>query len=275
MSFFYTLNGDYMKIYVDVVVFINFFFDFLLLFATSYILKRNTKIYKILLGALIGSISILLLFIKISSLQLFIFKIIVSVLMILVTFNFKNIKYFLKNLLYLYIVSIILGGFLYFINNLFSYKSNGLVFFNNHFSINIIIIILISPVILYLYIKTNKTRKETYNNRYLVNITLLNGNKLNLTGFIDSGNNLYDPYKKRPIILINKEILKNYKPRCILVPCTTINKKSMIRCFKIRSIVVNGKKINNNILIGISDNNFNIEGVDLLLHSKLLERIKI
>ena len=41
-----------MKVYIDLVLLLNFGFDFILLFATSYLLKRNTKLIKILLGSL-------------------------------------------------------------------------------------------------------------------------------------------------------------------------------------------------------------------------------
>ena len=38
-------------------------------------------------------------------------------------------------------------------------------------------------------------------------------------------------------------------------------------------LYVNGKKIEEEVLVGISDNNFNIDGVDLLLHKKIIKEI--
>ena len=273
VPFYYTYFGDSMTIYVDLIILLNFFLDFLLLVTLSLVLKRNIKIYKAILGALVGSISIITLFYSISSFNLFVFKVIISIFMILITFGFKNINYFLKNILYLYLLSIVLGGFLYFLNNMFSYKNIGLVFINKGFSINMFFIIVTSPIILYLYVKSNKELKHNYNNRYKVEITFLNGKKSLLTGFLDTGNNLYDQYKKRPIILINKDLIKDYNPRFILVPCKTINKNSLLKCFSVKKIVINGKNIEKEVLVGISDNLFNIEGVDLLLHSKITEGI--
>ena len=58
--------------------------------------------------------------------------------MLLVTFGIKDRSYFIKNFLYLYIISIILGGFLYYLNLEFSYKNVGIVFFHNGYSINFI-----------------------------------------------------------------------------------------------------------------------------------------
>ena len=53
-----------MKIYLDYVFFINFIFDFILLFTTKVLLKRNVKIKRIILGSFIGTFSIFILFIK-------------------------------------------------------------------------------------------------------------------------------------------------------------------------------------------------------------------
>ena len=47
----------------------------------------------------------------------------------------------------------------------------------------------------------------------------------------------------------------------------------MLSCFKIKEIIINGKKIEDEVLVGISDNNFNIDGVDLLLHKKIIKEI--
>ena len=260
-----------MKIYIDLILILNFFLDFLLLITVSLILKRNAKILRITLGALIGSVSMLALFINFSSFTLFLFKVLISIIMTMITFGFINIKEFFYNIFYLYIVSIILGGFLYLINDTISYKKIGLIFFHNGFSINYIIIILSSPIIIYIYIKSTKKLKFKYNKRYEVTITFLNNKKLNLTGFLDTGNNLYDPYKKRPIIIINKDLIKDYKPKFILVPIITVNKDELMKCFKIKKIVINGRIIKDECLVGISDINFKNIGVDLLLHKKIIK----
>ena len=120
-----------MKVYLDLILLLNFLFDFILLLSTSIILKRNTKIYRIILGSLVGSITMLSLFLRMNSFTLFIFKFIVSILMIITAFNYKNIKYTLKNIYYLYIVSVVLAGALYFISNNFLYNNEGFMFIKN------------------------------------------------------------------------------------------------------------------------------------------------
>lgn len=262
-----------MTIYLDLIFLLNFFLDFLLLLTVSILLKRNARFVRVFLGSLIGALSIFTLFININSLELFLIKFFISIFMVLISFGYKNIKYTFDNIIYLYLVSIILGGVLYMINDSVAYKNIGLIFFHNGISINVLIIIILSPIILFLYLKQSTKLKEEYSKRYEVNITFLNKKKLNLTGFLDTGNNLYDPYKKRPIILINKELLNGYNPRCILVPIMTVKDNSLLKCFKIKEIIINGRKIKDEVLVGISDNNFKIEGVDLLLHKQIVKEI--
>ena len=117
MSFFlYNKKGEKMTIYIDLVFFLNFFFDFVLLLTVNNTLKRNVKMKRLFLGAFVGSITIFFLFLPISSFWLFSIKIFLGLLMCLATFGIKDRKYLIQNLGYLYMTSTVLGGFLYFLN---------------------------------------------------------------------------------------------------------------------------------------------------------------
>ena len=261
-----------MKVYIDLVLILNFLFDTLLLITTAYILKRNIKPIRFIIGGLIGSLSTLLLFININSIELFLYKVILSILMNISTFSYKNIKYTLKNIFYFYIVSILLGGFLYFINNTFSYKHNGYIFYNTK-NINIIILIVISPLILKLYSAQIKDLKNNISNYYKVNI-YLNNHIINATAYLDTGNNLLDPYLKRPVIILNKKkmIYDINEFKMVLVPYNTIDSEGLLRCIIPDKVEINGI-ILNKVLIGISDNFININGVDLILNNNIKESL--
>lgn len=254
-----------MKIYVDLIMILNFFFDLILLLTVSIILRRNVSIYKIMLGAFTGGISILFLFLKVSSLSLFLYKIVISILMVIISFNYKNIKYTLKNLLFLYTSSIILGGFIYFLNIEFSYKNAGLIFFNKGLSINVIFLIIFSPIIIYIYIKQGLWLKNNYSNYYKINL-IYNNQKIRLNAYLDTGNSLISPYSKKPIVLINKRIkCSNY----FYIPYNTIDNNGVIKCFK-ADIEINNK-IYKKIIIGLIEKEIRIDGIDCLLNKKILE----
>ena len=255
-----------MKIYLDLIMILNFFFDFILLLSVSIILRRNADIYRLMLGSFIGGLSIILLFININSLELFLYKIIISILMVLISFKYINIKYTIKNLLYFYSSSIILGGFLYFLNIQFSYKNNGLIFYNNGLSINVIILIILSPLIIYLYIKQGLWLKNNYSNYYKVKL-FYNNKIINLNGYLDTGNTLKSPFSNKPIILITKKIeCLNY----FYLPYKTISNVGILKCFKADIEI---KNVKYHIIVGLLDKKINLDGVDCLLNRKIMEEI--
>ncbi len=264
-----------MTIYLDLVLFLNFVFDFLLLLAVNIVLKRNIKLRRIILGALIGSLSILFLFIKLNSITLFLLKLIVSIIMTLVTFKYKTLKYTFNNLLYLYMISTILGGFLYLLNIEFSYKQDGLVFYFKGLSINFIILLVTAPIIIYVYIRQAKSLKNNYSCYYKIEIVFKNNQSIILNSFLDTGNKLKDPITKKGIILVNKEVIKGkYNIRSpMYVPYNSLNNHGLLKCFSPKHIIIENK-VYNNYLIGISDNKINIDGVDCLLNYKLMEELK-
>lgn len=262
-----------MTIYVDFVVFLNFAMDFLLLFTVNLTLKRNASLKRMLLGSLIGGLTILFLFFPISSLFIFFIKIIISFLMCVVTFHFENIKYTIQNMSYFYMTSTILGGFLYYLNLEFSYKHEGIVFFNNGLSVNVIFLIIISPIILYIYLRSEKKRKSQYAHYYKLSVTFKNEKEFIFNAFLDTGNKLVDPITKKSIILVEKNSLKGMKVnRPIYVPYHSLNHKGLLKCIAPKKVEVNGKS-SKNYLIGISEEEFHIDGINCILNSKCLEDI--
>ncbi len=258
-----------MKIYLDLILLLNFFMDLLLLFTVSIILKRNVRIIRLILGALFGASSIFLLFININSITLFILKFIISLVMLLISFGYKDIKYMVRNILYLYVSSIILGGFLYYLNIEFSYKSEGIVFYHNGLSVNYIVLIVLSPIILTLYIRQSLYLKNTYSKYYKIDIYLKNGNILKFNSFLDTGNKLYDPYMKRPILLIDgKNIIYD---KYIYVPYSSINMHGLLKCIVPNKIYIHGIGYRTNLLIGISNEKIMLDGVDAIMHEAILE----
>ena len=223
----------------------------------------------LLLGAFIGSISVLTLFIKINSIQLFIIKIIISILMTITSFKYKNIKYTLKNILYLYISSIVLGGALYLLNIELTYKNQGIIFYKNKMSINFIILVIISPIILYIYTKECKNLRNNYSNYHKVEIKIRD-KIIKCTGFVDTGNKLKDPYKKRPIILMNNNYLDNNLNK-IFVPVHTILGTNLIECIKIQELKIDNTIIKQEVLLGFINKKIKIDGIECLLNNEIME----
>lgn len=255
-----------MKVYLDIVMFLNFFLDFLLLMSVSILLKRKTKIIRLILSSFIGGITILFLFIKINSIELFIYKFIVSIIMILVAFGYNSLKYTIKNLIYFYLTSIVLGGGLYLLNDTLSYKKIGMVFVKKGFSINILVIFIISPIIIYIYNKQIKALKEKYNNYYDISI-FYNNQVLKVTGYLDTGNTL--TFNKKIVLLLDKRKNIFKIKKYLLIPYNTIDNTNIMQGFKPTKIEINNIEIKN-CLIGLIDN-INLDGIDMILNNKIKE----
>ena len=255
-----------MTIYIDIILIINFIIDLLLLLSVSFLLKRRASLTRIIISSSIGSLSTLLLFVIHNNFLLLIYKLLISIIMIIITFKYNNFHYFKDNLIYLYIISIVLGGTIYLINNQISSINNGLIFTSNNLKINLFLLIIITPIIIYKYLKTTKNYQITYSNYYDIDI-YYNDLCIKGTAFLDTGNNLKDPYFKRPIILINKELI-NEPVKTFLVPYSVVNnQKGLLEVFSPKKIIVNNKRCKKTLL-GLSD--ININGIKIILNKEAL-----
>lgn len=147
-------------IYIDLIILINFIIDMLLLISVDMLLKRRAEFKNIIISAFIGSIS---------TLSLFYFKS-GFVLMLFIAFKYESFKYFKDNLVWLYVIGIILAGTIYLsiylFNNQIALINNGLVFSKNGFSINLIMLLIISPLIVYKYLSVQRGFKNHYLDLY-------------------------------------------------------------------------------------------------------------
>ena len=261
--FFYTNYGDVMKVYIDIILIVNFLFDLLILSGTRYLLKRKTSFYRIIIASLFGEISIILIFLPLSPISLFLSKLLISIFMLLVAFSYKNYTYFKNNFLYFYLLSIILGGITYFLKTSFRIKSNDLLS-------NVIVLLLISPYLICKYYIKMREYKININLRHNIDI-YINNRKYSYLAYIDTGNRLKDPYKRRPVILVNDKKLKFKYEESILVPFKTLNNSGVVKCMKIDKVVLDNDKVIKNILIGEAKEEFNMDGVDAIMPNIIKE----
>jgi len=245
-----------MRIYIDLFFLFNVVMDMIIIMSVSILLKRNTNYFRIIMSSLIGGFSSLILF---TSVDKIVIEILSIIFMVLIAFGYRNIRYMIKNIIYVYMLSILLGGLIY----LFNIRVTTNVLFSY------LIIIVISSEVMILYIKENKKMKNIYNNYYKVDIYFKGKEKLSLIGFVDTGNNLYDPYKKRPIILVSNKYIRDDK--FILVPYHTISGEGLLKCIKPDIIFIDGIEYKDNVLVSFSDSPNLIEGIDVILHKDLMK----
>lgn len=100
-----------MTIYIDVIFLENLFMNYIILFATGIILKIQMKAFRILISSVIGSVYAIITYT--STMEIYsntLLKILLSIAMVYLAFNSRNVKQCLKQLIIFYLTSFTFGG---------------------------------------------------------------------------------------------------------------------------------------------------------------------
>jgi stage II sporulation protein GA (sporulation sigma-E factor processing peptidase) len=209
-----------LTLYLDIIWLLNFLFDSLLLYLTRFILKRRTKKWRVFLGGFFGSLIIFAPLTPFAMVSSTIFKIFISILMVIIAFGFKRMKYFLVNLAVFYLVTFATGGAMIGVHYLmnFDYNLANALFlpYIQGFGdpISWIFVILGFPIVWYL----SKNTFEQFENVKIQADQLIDldvfifHQPIRLKGLVDSGNQLYDPLTKRPVMIVSLDSLSEYLP---------------------------------------------------------------
>lgn len=261
-----------MKVYIDLLILLNILFNYVLFSSVNYILKRNVGFIRIIIASILGNVSILLLEVN-NGLVFVIGKVFIAIIINVICFGYKDIRYLCKNVIYFYLVSMLLGGVMYFFSNQFMLSDDGLVSKDNKM-LRYFIMVIISIVFVYWYLFRFKDLMNNYSSYYKCLIYIDDDNKISLSGFLDTGNKLKDPYSNKNIVLVNKEVLGDIRIRSpIYVPYNSLNNHGLLTCFKVKKIVIDGKE-NDDFLVGISNEKMYIDGIDCILNTRLMEGLR-
>lgn len=259
-------------VYVDVLLFINALVNYFMLLGVKVISKAETKRIRIGLGAILGGASSITVLYNLGYLATAI-KILTGALMILVSFPFISLKSFFKKCLWLFLISFIFGGICFGVYTLFDTDlmiySSGTVYFDIDITFLTVCTVISFVAISLISRLTDKKipKKEFYD------ITIILGdNKQTLKGFMDTGNNLKEPFSFAPVIVTNEKIYKifcddTFKRRERIIPVSTANGDGIIHAIRLDGAIFLGREIHN-IYLGCSKNI--PEGYDVLLCPDLL-----
>lgn len=212
-----------MKVYLDLVIILNFFYDTLIVLAVSVLLKERVKLRRVFLSSLIGEFALIPLFIRIDNLFLLLLKLLLSFLMVFISFGKSN---YFNNLFYFYIITIILGGCSYLIDG-------------DNMYVNLIVMVILGPIIIFLYIMNEKKIKLELSMVHDV-IIVDKDNTIKLRGIMDTGNNVVCPITRLPVVFISNNI-KLASDKLFLVPYRTIDNEGIINCKMPDEFIMDGK----------------------------------
>lgn len=208
-----------MTIYLDVIFLENMVINYIILYATGVILKERIKQSRLIMGSTIGAIySIIYYLFKLKIYSGLLIKIILSIVIIYVSFNSNNLKDLLKKILLFYLASFVFGGaviaIIYMVNSQNITIQNGVLVGN--YTIKTILIGIVvayfTIIIAFKLIKTKILKKDL-----ICDISIMINNKeIKTKALIDTGNLLKDPITQIPVIVIEHTLLYDVLPKEIL-----------------------------------------------------------
>lgn len=208
-----------MTIYLDVVFFENVCMNYIILFATGYIMKIRMKQIRIILSSILGSVYAVLMYIQNTVLYSnVITKILLSVIMILIAFYPKKIKLLFKELVLFYLISFVFGGcafaLLYFVKPQNVLIRNGVYVGRYPIQIALLggIVGFVITQMAFKLVKNKMSKKDMFADLYI----FWNDKTVKLRALVDTGNMLKDPISRLPVIVVEKSKLYTIFPKEIL-----------------------------------------------------------
>ncbi|SHJ95203.1 sigma-E processing peptidase SpoIIGA [Anaerocolumna jejuensis DSM 15929] len=209
----------YLEVYVDVIFIINFIMDFLLLITVKKILRYASSLLRLCLGAVTGAIGACLFAVtpEVNRLVRFLLAyLLLSYLMIIITFGKRFWRERVKALVLLYISTFFLGGLL---NSLYSYTSFGFYLMKNQSYLYLLFIFVSALAAMIIFIRFLRKLKRKGSEFYQTEL-IFNGKTVRAVGFMDTGNCLRDPYFGKPVIVTEYTVIE---------PLLTNSQNTMLR----------------------------------------------
>ena len=204
-------------VYADVLLVVNLFVNYLLLMCSSRIMKRQTSRLRLLLGASIGAVYGLVIFLpELPHVVELLLRVVATALIVFGTFGFKNIRYFLRSFFTFFAVSIAFGGIIFVM--WVTVAPVGLVYENGavYFDIDMAVLA-ISTVISFIVVSTIAhftARRAPKDSVAMVRIHS-KGRSVSATALIDTGNSLCESFSGFPVVLGESDAMEKILPESV------------------------------------------------------------
>lgn len=284
-----------MEVYIEYVIIDNLILDYILLFSTLKIMGIRPKKYMCLIASIFGTtLTVAFPLLCLSMIVSVFIKLFTGVMMLLLVHQYKSLKEFFYCFSVFLGLTFVLGGACYGVINLMGGSVENFVSGKYDSIIPVSIIIFISFVYVLIIITLTKyiyRRKDMKS--FITPVTLsIAGKIINLTGFVDSGNRLYDPETGRPIIVVSVYALEKHfsadeiaslmfleetsvfgKPRSITYSTVDGTTKKMIVFDAKETMLGSGNDCRklDNVVVGVTFKKFNDAiNYDVLLHPQIV-----
>ena len=255
-----------MIIYIDTLIFSNIIIDYFLLLLTAVIMKKEYKVWRIIVASLIGGLSSLYILAQNKTILLDItMKLVLGLIIVsVVFFPFKYNKMILSYIIFLFL-SFSLNGLILFLQNLNpnTFISQSLIGYINISPVMLISLTVVFYMVVRLIQKVINRKIDIDKVEIIVHILT---QQITLLALIDSGHTLTDPISDSQIIIVDDNVLselnlteKEYLVRKRIIPINTITNGGIlegIRCDKAEVIIKDNKIVLNKPIIVRAEHRF-------------------
>lgn len=203
-----------MLMYIDLVMMENFIMNYIILYTTGRLL--NKKIYKrrLIIASLTGMLYVFSLCFKVSDILLNVSKFIFGIVMVSIGFENKNLKTLISTTLVYFCVSFVYAGctlgFIHIIKPKVVYIVNGVIIGGKYIFEIVVMSACISFILIKISMKLIQFRQKFIKKEIICNIELILDEKhVKMKALLDTGNLLEDPISKRPVVIVDKEKVKD------------------------------------------------------------------
>lgn len=205
-----------MIVYLDLIFLINLFVDGVVLYMTAWTRKLPFKTWRLALSAFMGASYVLMMWIpSLSFMFTIVVKCLLSLAMIALAFGFGGIGSFIRNLGAFYLINFAAAGgifALYYFTQSSNEVMNGIlvtrtggVAFRIQIGFWFTAIGFTFMIWFYRMVLTSIRRRQTMT-QYLAQVRIHIGDfESQCTGLVDTGNQLYDPLTRTPVMVLEAE----------------------------------------------------------------------
>lgn len=240
-----------MVVYVDILLFINMIVNYAVLATAEKLLKRDCRLYRLLLGAFIGSLFSLAIFqIGDRRLLLLPLKLLCTASIALITFGWQSRREYIKAALCCLAVSVVYCGFFILFYQLF--KPPNMMIVNDvvYFSVNPLWLTALTAAIYLVILLLYKVFAERFKSTVIPLSFTVDGRAYSCIGKIDTGCNLREPFSCAPVIIADTSVFViGADTPGRIVPYTALGGSSYLRAVKAQAVAVDHKPVTREIYI--------------------------
>lgn len=202
-----------MILYIDLIFLSNFLIDGALLLSTAWVRKLSVPFWRIAVSAAFGALYVvMMLFPPLSFLFTLLLKCLFAFIMMLIAFGFGSLQYLLRNLGVFYLLNFAAaGGILgiHFFMQTSGEVMNGIWFgrtggfgFTVKIGFYLIAVGLVSTIWLYKTVFSG-AKQRAVTAGYIADVRVeIDGTIVACKGLLDTGNQLYDPLTRTPVMVV-------------------------------------------------------------------------